>query len=238
MSADEAAADAPRSESSTRRELAVARSLDPARVRAEKRVQRFLDAALELINGERGRDFTVQEVVERSGQSLRSFYQYFNGKHELLLALFEDAVRSTSEHLREVVAKEEAGLPRLHRCVVEYHSLCRPGAKGRSPETVAAMRAMGEFAWQLLTEHPKEAAEAFVPLVTLFAGVLDEAAGSGAVRSDLSNSRLAGVVLQAIMFNAFAATISSTPIRSEDAAADAEELWTLLLHGIAAAPAG
>ena len=30
----------------SRRELAVARSLDPARARAEKRVQRFLDAAL------------------------------------------------------------------------------------------------------------------------------------------------------------------------------------------------
>ena len=37
-----------------------------------------------------GKDFTVQDVVERSGQSLRSFYQYFAGKHELLLALFEE----------------------------------------------------------------------------------------------------------------------------------------------------
>jgi AcrR family transcriptional regulator len=36
-------------------------------------------------------DFTVQEVVDRSRQSLRSFYQHFDGKHELLLALFEDA---------------------------------------------------------------------------------------------------------------------------------------------------
>src|SRR3954471_12749445 len=82
------------------RELAVARSLDPARVRAEKRVQRFLDAALELMNSAPDREFTVQEVVERSGQSLRSFYQYFAGKHELLLALFEEAVRTTAEQLR------------------------------------------------------------------------------------------------------------------------------------------
>ena len=33
----------------SRRELAVARSLDSARVRAEHRLQRFVDAALELI---------------------------------------------------------------------------------------------------------------------------------------------------------------------------------------------
>ncbi|HEY8547345.1 MAG TPA: TetR/AcrR family transcriptional regulator [Acidimicrobiales bacterium] len=233
MSADDAAPGQPRAEVTSWRELAVARSLDSARVRAEKRVQRFLDAAVELINSERGRDFTVQEVVERSGQSLRSFYQYFTGKHELLLALFEDAVRATSEHLEEVVAAEEPGLPRLHRCVVEYYKICRPGPKGQAPETVAALRAMGEFAQQLLTEHPKEAATAFVPLVTLFDRVLGEAADAGAIRPDLTRGRLAGVVLQAIMFNAFATTISSTLVRSDDAAADAEELWDLLLNGMA-----
>jgi AcrR family transcriptional regulator len=60
------------------REQAVARSLDPARLRAEKRVQRFIDAALDLMSDSApGIDFTVQDVVEKSGQSLRSFYQYF-----------------------------------------------------------------------------------------------------------------------------------------------------------------
>src|SRR5580692_3255191 len=89
----------------SRRERAVARSLYSARARAESRFQRFLDAALELMNeGEPGKDFTVQEVVDRSGQSLRLFYQYFGGKHELFLALFEDSVRSTTEFLREQIA--------------------------------------------------------------------------------------------------------------------------------------
>src|SRR3954449_5343425 len=90
------------------RDQAVARSLDSARVRAESRVQRFLDAALELMNDNTtGKEFTVQEVVERSGQSLRSFYQYFGGKQELLLALFEEAVRSTAEALRTKVEEED-----------------------------------------------------------------------------------------------------------------------------------
>src|SRR6478735_3794892 len=89
------------------RELAVARSLDPARVRAEKRVQRFLDAALDLMQRSPDKEFTVQEVVEQSGQSLRSFYQYFAGKHELLLALFEESVRSTAELLRTAIAADD-----------------------------------------------------------------------------------------------------------------------------------
>src|SRR3954466_6752958 len=129
MSSDEAVAD---QNGLTWRELAVARSLDPARARAESRVQRFLDAALELMNSAPGKEFTVQEVGERSGQSLRSFYQYFAGKYELLLALFEESVRSTAEHLREMVAEEKTPRERLHRFATEYYLICRPSAKTKS----------------------------------------------------------------------------------------------------------
>src|SRR6202044_960349 len=112
------------------REQAVARSLDSARLRAEGRVQRFLDAAIELLSTGSSKDFTVQEVVERSGQSLRLFYQYFSGKHELLLALFEETVRSSTEFLRGKIADEGDALGRLHRFVVEYYRLCRPSPGG------------------------------------------------------------------------------------------------------------
>lgn len=212
------------------RELAVARSLDPARVRAENRVQRFLDAARELMSSGSGKEFTVQEVVERSGQSLRSFYQYFTGKYELLLALFEESVRATAEHLRERIADERDPAERLHRFVVEYYQICRP-----APDNAGAVTrptpAMAEFAQQLLTSHPKEASKAFVPLVSLFEELLDEAAAVGAVRADVRRRRVVGVVLQAIMFNAFAATISGSSMRS-DADDVAEDMWNLLVRGI------
>ena len=123
------------------RELAVARSLDSARTRAENRVQRFLDAALELMEVNDGKEFTVQEVVERSGQSLRSFYQYFGGKHELLLALFEESVRATADHLRAEVAKEDTPLYQLTpsssattRCAApRRRARPRSGARRRRP---------------------------------------------------------------------------------------------------------
>ena len=44
------------------REAAVARSLNPARARAEDRVQRFLDTALELMASGTSEEFTVQEL--------------------------------------------------------------------------------------------------------------------------------------------------------------------------------
>jgi AcrR family transcriptional regulator len=217
-------------ETTSWRELAVSRSLDAARGRAEVRVQRFLDAATDLMSDSPEKDFTVQEVVERSGQSLRSFYQYFNGKHELLLALFEEAVRSTAAHLTQVVAEEDEPLQRLHRFTVEYYHLCQP-RQGRGREAAVPIPALAEFAQTLLTEHPKEAAQAFIPLVSLLEGLLDEAADAGAVRPRLGHRRIVGVVLQAIMFNAFATTIAGASPEDEETDG-AEEMWELALHGL------
>jgi len=220
----------PDSSTLTWRELAVARSLDPARARAESRVQRYLDAALELMDNDPDREFTVQEVVERSGQSLRGFYQYFAGKYELLLALFEESVRSTAAHLERVIAEEHAPLDRLHRFAVEYYRMCSPSPAEGSPATRPRPAAMADFAQQLLTSHPKEAARAFTPLVSLLEALLDDAAAAHVVRPGLRHARIAGVVLQAVMFNAFATTISGSSSRSDGD--DAEGLWELLLLGI------
>ena len=236
MTSNDSAAEMP---ATTWREQAVARSLDSARTRAETRVQRFLDAALELMSAnESGKDFTVQEVVERSGQSLRSFYQYFGGKHELLLALFEEAVRNTAEVLARQVAEEDNAFDRLHRFVVEYYRLCRPVAvakSGKKAPMTPVTPAMTEFAQQLLTSHPTQAARAFSPLVELFGEVLDAAEEAGTIRPGLRRGPIAGIVLEAIMFNAFSATIAGASLRS--ASADpAEELWDLIVNGVGVGP--
>lgn len=223
MSAREAAAEAPAPGS--RRELAVARALDQARTRAENRVELFLDAARDLMNT--SADFTVQEVVERSGQSLRTFYQYFGGKHELLLALFEEAVLGAAVQCAERAAVQDDPLDRLHAFCVEYFGLCRPTLPGEPPHGPSP--AMVLFAQQLLTSHPAEAARAFAPVVEVLGRLLAEADAAGRLRPGLDLGRIAGVVLQATMFNSFAASISASPQGEGD-----EVLWDLLLRGIAA----
>ncbi|HEX3705814.1 MAG TPA: TetR/AcrR family transcriptional regulator [Mycobacteriales bacterium] len=214
----------------SRRELAVARVLDPARERAEGKVKAFLDAALELVNSDSGQDFTVQEVIERSGQSLRSFYQHFDGKYELLLALFEDAVHTAAIDLRAVVAESSSPIDGLHRFAVEYFHVCQPSPKARTQKKGFAP-AFANFAQQLLTEHPQEASHAFVPVTEIVVDLLDRAAAAGQIRSGLRHARIAGVVLQAIMFNAFAATIGGVPVQAGEVD-PAEELWDLLVNGI------
>src|SRR4249920_2251361 len=95
------------------RQRAVSRSLNAARSRAEQRVQRFLDAAFELIDEKGTTEFTIQEVIDRSKQSLRGFYQYFDGKDELLLALFEETIRESTEDLISVVETKTDPMERL-----------------------------------------------------------------------------------------------------------------------------
>jgi AcrR family transcriptional regulator len=220
MTADEAPA-------VSRRQLAVARALDQTRSRAEFRVKLFLDAARELVNTESG-EFTVQEVVERSGQSLRTFYQYFEGKHDLLLALFEESISATAQHLADVVAQVDGPLERLHAFTTEYYAMCRITRRGRS--RAGPPPAMVRFAQELLTARPGEATRAFAPLVAMLEELLADAAVGGAIRPGLDHTRIAGVVLQATMFNRFATVISGSSDRS--GADEPELLWELLLHGM------
>ena len=104
-----------------------------------------------------GKEFTVQEVVERSGQSLRSFYQYFGGKQELLLALFEESVRSTADHLARQGRRRSP--TRASGCTRSWSSTTgSAGPPSRKANRKAPARALAEFAQQLLTAQPAEAA--------------------------------------------------------------------------------
>jgi AcrR family transcriptional regulator len=219
-----------------RRDLAVARSLDSARVRSEGRVQRFLDAGFELLSSaESGKEFTVQEVVDRSGQSLRSFYQYFAGKHELLLALFDEAIRSTCDRLEEQIERAGTPLDRLRVFVVGYYKMCLPEPNGRASKNNPTP-VMAEFCHQLLTAHQLEAARAFVPLVTLLEKVVADAVEAGVVRPEFQTDNAAGTVLSTIMFNAaYASTITGTDPPDADGAADA--IWAYISGGILTASA-
>ena len=90
---------------------------------------------------------------------------------------------------------------------------------------------MAEFAQQLLTEHPMEAARVFSPLVSLFEQVLEEATAAGCVRPGLRDGPIVGIVMEVIMFNTFSSTIGGMSLRPPEGDS-AEDLWNLILNGI------
>jgi AcrR family transcriptional regulator len=208
----------------TWKQRAVERSTRAAKLRAEQRVQRFLDAAQVIIAEKGSTDFTVQEVVDRSRQSLRSFYQHFDGKHELLLALFEDALRRATEQIRAAAQGQADPLSRLKVAVQLLFELSRPDPVARRP-------LFTDFAPQLLLTHPAEVRVAHAPLLALLAELLTEASATGELRAGIDPRRAAALTMQTVMFVAQSAVVSDEddlPVITSD------EVWEFCAHGFAA----
>lgn len=210
------------------RQRAVSRSLHAARSRAEQRVQRFLDAAFELIDEKGTTDFTIQEVIDRSQQSLRGFYQYFDGKDELLLALFEDSVLESAADLREAVATESEPLARLRAFAIRLHEWCEPAAVPRKRGS-HNRRPISEFSVQLAVAHPERVKAAMEPVSRMLVELIEEAAAAKQIEVKDAR-RSAGLVQQTVMYSWFGNRLIQDPKMR----LTADETWEFCLHGLRA----
>jgi AcrR family transcriptional regulator len=207
------------------RKRAVSRSLDAARSRAEQRVQRFLDAAFELIDEKGTTDFTIQEVIDRSKQSLRGFYQYFHGKDELLLALFEDSLLESAADLREVAESESDPLARLRAVTIRLHEWCEPASTPRK-RGAHNRRPISEFSVQLVVAHPDRVKAAVEPVSRILLELVEGAAAVGAIQVPDSR-RAAALVQQTVMFSWLGNRLQDPRMRLS-----AEETWDFCLRGL------
>ncbi|WP_068273284.1 TetR/AcrR family transcriptional regulator [Aldersonia kunmingensis] len=203
------------------KQRAVERSIRTAKLRAEQRVQRFLDAAQAIITEKGSTDFTVQEVVDRSKQSLRSFYLQFDGKHELLLALFEDALGRASDQIRAAAYGQDDPIDQLRVAVELLFEFSRPDPTARRP-------LFTDFAPQLLITHPAEVKVAHTPLLGLFTELMEKAHAAGELRADVNPRRIAAMTMQTVMF---IAQSSGAPDDATVHPIEAEEVWTFCARG-------
>ena len=208
------------------RQRAVSKSLSAARTRAEQRVQRLLDAAFALIDERGTTEFTIQEVVDRSKQSLRGFYQYFDGKDELLFALLEETIRESLEDLRAAVESESEPLERLRAFTIRLHEWCEPlgtrrkrGAHNRVP--------ISEFSLQLALKDPERLAAVMAPI----SRHADRAAqGRGRGRRSPGDRDAASRPAHPTDRHV---RLAHEPLRPESPArVTAEDAWEFCLHGL------
>jgi AcrR family transcriptional regulator len=208
------------------RQRAISRSLRAATSRAEQRVQRFLDAAFELIDEKGTTEFTIQEVVDRSKQSLRGFYQYFDGKDELLLALFEETVRESLEDLRAVADSEPKPLERLRAVAIRLHEWCEaPGTPRKRGSH--NRRPVSEFSLQLAISHPERVTAAMAPIWRMFLELLDGAVTAGAIK--VRDTRRSALLLQQMVMYSW---IGNRLIQDPKMRVTAEETWEFCLRGL------
>lgn len=209
------------------KQRAVERSIQGAIERAGVRVQRFLDAAHAIID-ERGggTDFTVQEVVDRSGQSLRSFYLQFDGKRDLLLALFDEALYRAADQIRTATDEESDPLDRLRIAVEQLFEVSQPDP--------GAQRLLAtEFAPELLISHPAEVKAAYAPLVALFVELVEGAAAAGVLRADVVPGRTASLTIRIVLIIAQSSNEFDDFVHQS---ITADELWTMCSRGFLANP--
>src|SRR5215475_6328664 len=180
------------------RHRAVSKSLSAARTRAEQRVQGLLDAAFGLIDERGTTQFTIQEVVDRSTQSLRGFYQYFDSKDELLFALLEETVRESLKDLQSAVDSESDPLTRLRAFTIRLHEWCEPlgtrrkrGAHNRVP--------ISEFSLQLALKDPERLAAAIAPVSRMLLDVLKAAVAARSLQVT-DTQRAAVLIQQTVMY--------------------------------------
>jgi AcrR family transcriptional regulator len=205
------------------KQRAVERSIKTAKLRAAQRVQRFLDAAQAIIIEKGSTDFTVQEVVDRSRQSLRSFYLQFDGKHELLLALFEDALSRSADQIRAATESHAEPFERLKVAIELLYEASRPDPTAKRP-------LFTDFAPRLLVTHPAEVKIAHAPLLALLTELTEAADEAGELRVEVNPKRIAAMTMQTVMF------IAQSSGGLDDSTVhpiSAEEVWDFCSRGFA-----
>jgi AcrR family transcriptional regulator len=200
--------------------------VNAARTRAEQRVQRFLDAAFELVDEKGTTEFTIQEVIDRSKQSLRGFYEYFDGKDELVLALFEETVREAGDDIRRAVDAETDPIARLRAFAITLHEWCDPAEEPRKRGS-HSRRAISEFSMRLADDYSGRIRAALAPESHLARDLVEAAAAAGAIHVS-DTRRAARFVHSTVLYSWFGNRLVENPKHR----LTAEQTWELCLHGL------
>lgn len=156
------------------RRRVVARSLQEAAQRSVDRSAELIFAAAMLLERSNGDDFTVQEVADMAKQSVRTVYSHFDGKDDLLLAVFEEAMQAYARVLTEAIAPYDDPLERV-AAAVYFAARLSERATGGVAVGIAKLRA------RFAATMPEALAGAQRPLTELHRRLLREAADAGAI---------------------------------------------------------
>lgn len=171
----------------TWQERAIERRLGSARARAVARSTKFLTAALELVQESGQANFTLQTLADRSNLSLRTFYQHFSGKDELLLALYEDVTAQYTETIREKVEAADGPMGQLEAWCKGV--LSRPGSSADVGGRLVLI-----YNLSLEMDQPEAFAKVWDPHRKLLTEILTACSEAGLIRDDLTLAQLTSLL--------------------------------------------
>jgi AcrR family transcriptional regulator len=207
------------------------RSLQSARARAHARSDRFVAAATRLLQEKGNTDFTVQDVVDRSKMSIRTFYKYFASKEDLLVAVYETVVaREAVPRLRKRIEKFSDPLQRL-RGYIE-------GLVELTAKTGPVGRTLIHYQNRLAESRPADLATAMKPQFELLVELISAIARTQPLRRSLTVETAARLTHYTVL-----AAAHSRALGSEGAFdIPAKAIWEFCVSGMgfvaASAPSG
>jgi AcrR family transcriptional regulator len=185
----------------------VDRSLRSARARAQKRSDRFVAAALELIEESEDHDFTLQDVLDRTTMSVRTFYNFFDGKDSLLLAVYETILEKTAVPiLRE---RTDGVTDPVQRVKAFFETMAEIYS---TPDRLT--RALSLFHLRLAQSRPQDLIHALEPLHKFIVELLEGVAAAGQLRDDVEISALAAMLQELMLADAHSSVLAGTRMRA------------------------
>lgn len=157
---------------------------------------------------------------------MQGFYQYFNGKDELLLALVEEPARESIDDLRAVIESETEPLARLRAFVICLHEWCDPEDTPRKRGT-HNRRPISEFSVQLAGNHPDRVKAALSPISDLLVELLDDAPETSAIEV-IDRRRTSALVRRTVMYSWFGNRLA----QNARAGITPEDTWEFCLQGL------
>jgi AcrR family transcriptional regulator len=152
----------------------VGRSLRTATKRSIDRGATLIRAAATLLERSNGDGFTVQEVANEAGQSLRTLYQYFESKDDLLLAVFEEAMKRYARMIRNSIAGLDDPLERLAGAVIAAASMPAYSSPGVDVGLARLRLKLGDV-------DPALVARSHEPVTLVFLELVHQAAAAGEI---------------------------------------------------------
>jgi AcrR family transcriptional regulator len=197
------------------------RSLRSAHARAHSRSDRFVAAATRLLQEKGNTDFTVQDVVDRSKMSIRTFYKYFASKEDLLVAVYQTVVaREAVPRLRKRVEKFRDPMLRF-RAYVE-------GLVELTAKTGPVGRMLINYQNRLAESRPADLATAMKPQFELLVELISDIARTRPLRRDLTVETAARLTHYTVLAAAHGRALGS------EGALDipARTIWQFCLSGV------
>jgi AcrR family transcriptional regulator len=193
-----------------------------SRARGVEQARAIVEATQRLI-GVKGGSFTTNELVKEAGIALQTFYRYFEGKDQLILAVLEHMVAEASSGYKEAARDLDDPLARLRSYIT---SVVMELTRGQA--ILEGARFLTAEHWRLECLYPTEVTNATKPFTDLVQEEIEEAADRGLLQQ-LDTAYSAWLVTQLLMgvFHHYAFCETDEPYEEI-----AEGLWEFCAAGL------